>query len=284
MLLKKGLNITDVGDSFEFEFGDNIGKITSRMLPMLLGESRFNSVGYAVLDRAKMLAFSEIDHWYKARGSIAEHLVNEYLKAFYKAKKKVDIELKHFDMTSFQGYDMFHESYSYGNSRFGGTPDLAIIKPTEHRATVEVKSKNTKHYDFIVNRKEIPLEELRQGQQLAYLSKTDTLIMGYVFFTDFQEELIIDAVKDDTSGSFNGESLAKLLQFDFRNVIVKISFHTIDRDNIEVLMESAYSTLHTFVENKVIPKKYFNMDEIDLLLDYIEKGNDIPEEELFDSF
>lgn len=289
MLLKKGLRIKDAGDSFEFDFSNSkIGKVTSRMLPILLGENKFQSIGYGILDRAKMLGFSEIEQWYMARGSIAEHLVLEYLKAFYKATKGIEVDLKAFEISDYEGYDMFNESYKYGSKKFGGTPDIAITNPLEHRATVEVKSKNVKHYEYIVNRKIIPVDELRQGEQLAYLSKASSLIMAYVFFTDDQETQIKNILKTDnkavSNGNYDGEALANLLDFNYKNVIIKISFNKVDRDRIEGLMDYAYETLHSTIESSLVPKEYFSKKEIIILEEYIEKGNEINEDTMFESF
>ena len=95
-------------------------KVTSRRFPNLLGENRFNSVGYTILEMFKLLQREEIKAWYTIRGAVAEHFVNEYLKGgFYENTK---FETVTFAPQQFKYYDQFYGK----NDKFGGVIDIAI--------------------------------------------------------------------------------------------------------------------------------------------------------------
>lgn len=154
MKLVKGLQIQELENDFKFEF-KSLKKITSTKLPELLGLNQWNTIGQAILERARMLEYEGIDPFYTVRGSIAESLAYDYLVHYYKSKHQVDIDLRTFNQKDFRGYDFYNEidNPKIANDKFGGVPDIVLSKPAEFRSTIEVKSKNIKAYEYIVNQK-----------------------------------------------------------------------------------------------------------------------------------
>lgn len=274
MKLKDDLKIINDIENEVYVFEDLKGitpkKITSRMFPILLGENAFNSTGYGILERANLLVYvDDFDKWYGLRGEIAEIIAVKMLKDFYKHKHNVEIELKTFEPKQFKGYDMFHESYSYGNKDFGGVPDLTITNPKEHRAVIEVKSKNMKNYEWIFGDKDnhqVPEAEKMQGEQLAWLGRTDKLLMLYVFFTNEQEEIIKEALKNKQQAI----DVINKHNWSYRTVKTVFKPYDLDLDQVHRFMLTAKSTLDSSIKSGTISHHHFNKKETEIIEAYIE--------------
>lgn len=266
MKLKKDVMFTYDEDSKSYVFhigsGVKIKKVTSRMFPILIGENKFNGVGYGVLDRVGLLDFEPIDPFYAVRGAIAEYFVYHYLKNTYK-KHGIDLIMKAFN-TKASGYDVFKS-----NERFSGVPDIGISKPDKHRAVVEVKSKNMKSYEYIIDKKEVPNEEVLQGKMLSHLSKVDKLLMAYVFFTDEQEKLIKDNMgKIKDINDFNVEGFCKFINLNVSDVMLSdetIIRYDINHDETLGYMNKAYENLHRIAKDGVIHASHFTEQEQEYL-------------------
>lgn len=284
MKLIRGLKIKKENDNYVFDFS-NIGtpkKITSRVFPMLLGKNMYNSPGYAVLDRARMISFTDIDSWYKFRGELAEKLAYDYIKAYYKSVENVDVDLKSFNVEDFKGYDMFDMSYgSRGNETFGGVPDIAISKPREHRAIIEVKSKNISRYENIVVEKQIPEEELLQARLLGYLSRVDKVIMAYVFLTNEQEENIKSLLKENPGA--NVDDYIKDNNLTFKDFEIRIALRNVEREEMHILTRQAQNELEGLLNSGSIPKHKFNSFELGVLDEYIKKSEE-EQDDIFETF
>ncbi|MCK9319546.1 hypothetical protein, partial [Methanoculleus sp.] len=187
MKLKDGINFEFDSETrnYKFDFSNaKVKKVTSRAFPILLGKNQYNSIGYGVLERCGFIDFEPIEKWYTVRGAIAEQFAYDYILETY-TKHGIDIKMKAMSPKMFKGYDAFPN-----NEKFGGVPDIGISEPQDQRAVIEVKSKNIKKYDELIEKTIYPLEEVLQGKQLACLSKVNKLLMVWVFFTDKQENLI----------------------------------------------------------------------------------------------
>lgn len=263
MNLKHSIKITKYDkDNFYFDFsGLKVKKITSRMLPNLLGFNNFNSVGSSFLDRYGLIEFSDIEEWYKVRGEIAEKLAHEYLIRFFQNRNE-EIELKKHTLQMYQGYDMFHPSYNWGNEHFGGVPDITI-KGNENYV-VEVKSKNMKYFGYIVEQKNIPKEELYQGFHLASLMNYTKVIMAYVFFNDEQEELI----KKLTNERKTANDILLETELGLTNVVIRLAIRDVSKE-IKELQQRAKKELHRCFEQGEIPIRYFSEEEQEQLKELV---------------
>lgn len=239
-----------------------VGKVTSRMFPILINKNQFQGVGYAVLDRVGFLESEAIEEWYTVRGALGEWLANLYLKNMIKKYKGVDITTKLFKPSDFPYYDMFYKS----NEKFGGVVDIGISEPLEYRGCVEVKSKNIKDYDH--EKKSIKYEneeEILQGKMLAVLSKVDTLYMAWVFFTNEQEDKIKKAteliVKNNKLNAFDVEKLVAHLGLSIDNVVVSVKKYDVNREEILNQMETAHRNLHRIISLGSIDIAHFTPTE-----------------------
>jgi hypothetical protein len=258
-------------DAYEFDFSQSkkVGKITSRLFPILLGKNGFNGIGYGILDRVGFLEREEIDPYYTVRGAVGEYMVNLFIIDSYK-KRGIDIVTKQFSsMISYDGGRTFYGNDLFKkNERFGGVVDIGISSPDEYRATIEVKSKSMKDLEYIITKNYVPEEEILQGLQLAYLSNSMKLLMVYIFFTPKQEEnlkLLVPTIKN--VNNFDIKELVDGLRWELKDFTIKPIPYKVDRQQVEKDMEQAYTTLHTTVESGVIPREYFREKEITYLND-----------------
>lgn len=267
MKLKNDLKIEKKDEYYVFEFDETkVKKITSRMFPILLNKNSFQSVGYGILERANMLVFEQIDEFYQVRGSIAELISANLLRDLYKAKHKVDIDLKTYEVSQFKGYDMFNIEYKWGNKHFGGVPDMVISQPKEYRTLFEIKSKNIKYYENIAGNKQVPEEELLQAKHLGYLSKTNKIGMVYVFFNDKQESEIKELME---KGIKTAIDIVEKLNLTYKTVKTKVLYYDIDFDDVLDDMMLAKDILDTAIERGMIHESKFNKKEIEALNKYI---------------
>lgn len=271
MIIKSGTKITYDENNFYFDVvGKKVGKITSRVLPNLLGYNNFISIGEAFLDRFGLLVFQDIEKWYAVRGEMGEILALEYLKKYFEVNNILDLiqgSFKTYKLQDFKGYDMFNIEYAWGNEFFGGVPDITI-KTIDKSYLVEVKSKNMKNYDYIVGQKQIPKQELLQAQHLGTLMTYSDIIMVYVFFTDEQEELIKTLVEQ----GLNALEILKQLNLSISNVKVKIAIRDVEHEQTSNLQERAKNELHKCFDGGFIPRRYFNEDEILMLEQYADEN------------
>jgi len=279
--LKKDVLFTYDEDSKSYVFhissGVKVKKVTSRMFPILIGKNTFNGVGYGVLDRVGLLDFEPIDPFYAVRGAIAEYFVYHYLKNTYK-KHGIDLIMKAFN-TKASGYDVFKS-----NERFSGVPDIGISKPDKYRAVVEVKSKNIKSYEYIIDKKEVPEEEVLQGKMLSHLSKVDKLLIAYVFFTDEQEEAIkraMHTIKD--VNDFDVPEFCARIILGLNQVILNdktIIKYDINHEEVLDDMNVAYENLHRIAKDGVIHASHFTVQEQEYLDNLLLERSGVKEEEL----
>jgi len=250
-LKSEKISYDELSQSYIFDFENvRIGKVTSRMYPILLGKNNWNGIGYAVLDRCKLLAKEEIDPFYMVRGALAEILVDEYIQHNYK-RLGIEVVTKRFTPESVN-YDMFPK-----DAKFGGVVDIGISKPEDKRAVVEVKSKNVKDLYRISKQGDLAIEEVMQGKFLATMSNVKKLIMAYVFFSDKQES----DIKNMMNTTQNVDEIYKALNINFQDYEYFLKSFEIDRDEILESMELAYDNLHRIVEQKMIHKSFFNDNE-----------------------
>ena len=163
---------------------------------------------------------------------------------------------------------MFNSSYNWGDEDFGGVPDMVISKPSEYRTLFEVKTKNIKSYEWIVDKGLIPQEELYQSYHLGYLSKTPKVSMVYVFFTDEQEEKIKHLIAIDVK---KPQDIIDQLELTYRNTKIKIFTYDLDRADVFLDMQASKLEIDTAVSNGKIHKTKFRADELMILDDYIDK-------------
>ncbi len=277
MKLKEHIEVRYDGDNkvyvFDFSQAKKIGKVTSRMFPILLGRSDWNGIGSGVLDRCGFLEFEKIDPYYTVRGAVGEYLVKKYIEESY-AKKNLSIVLKSFTPAS-SGYDNFKK-----NERFGGVLDLAISSPEELRAVIEVKSKSMKDYLKIAENGNYPKEEVMQGEQLATLSLVDKLLMAYIFFNEVQEQNLRNSMATiDNVENFNVEELVKGLSWQPKDFTFHIKKIQVNREEVQKEMDKAYETLHRIIKLGSIHEMHFTNKEQEALDSHIKFKNGEPMEE-----
>ena len=226
MKLKVGQKVTYENDHYKFSGDIWRKKVTSRAFPSLIGKNKWESKGHAILERFSILRKEYIDPYYMVRGAIAEIFVYEHLMNL-----SDDYTLITWNAEREQ-YDNFH-----GNLKFGGLVDIAIARPLEKKAVVEVKSKGMMSYNKVV-REHGNIEEVLQGKFLTELAKVNKLVMAYVFFTDDQENTIKDYISRDVVDGYEiDDTIIKrfLEKFKWTYKVVKILLfeNEVDADLLE---------------------------------------------------
>ena len=262
---------------FDFDQTKAPKKISSRMTPILLGLNKFQSNGYGILERLRMLEQEpDIDTWYKIRGALAEYFAEkEILKEF--ADDVLDsVKTKHFRTSQFKWSDQFHPDYKWGNDKYSGCVDIAITEPIEAKSVVEVKGKSVdgrkwvesamgKHGDdFPYND-----DEGLQGMQLSELSKVDNLFMAYVFFPPSIEEKIktissqfinVEDYTDDVIKEILELTLIKQSDLDYL-----FKYYEVNHSRIQGMMERAYENVQRAWKSGNIAKVLFSDEENEYL-------------------
>jgi hypothetical protein len=258
---------------FEFDKGKKPKKVASRFLSILLGKNSFNTIGYGILERNRVLEpEGDIDTWYKIRGAIAEYFAEKELHKQFKTIP--NFTTKRFATNQFKWYDQFHEDYKWGNDKWGGTVDIAIPQPDTVRAVVEVKGKTLEKRDFLdktwkgVEKQPSYMyqdDEILQGLQLGHLSKVDNLFMCYVLFPKAIEERLKTIATEFTHvENYTDEDvlraleMTKITQDDLTYVFKHVK---IDHDKVQELMQTAYDNLQRHSKSGAIPKLFFSEEE-----------------------
>ena len=257
-----------LGVEFRYEDGNYIferkyakrKKITSRLYPDLLGKNQYTSIGHSILERFSLLEKEEIDPFYSVRGELAERLALRYIKDLYKKIYNMNIECRTWDKDEVK-YDNFRHLQNYG-----GLIDIAITSPEEHIAVVEVKSKNMDKFKSI-ERSQGNIEEVMQGEYLAYLSAVDKYIMIYAFFSNDQEKMIHAFISKDCASGYEIEEkiiATKLLQqYDWLYKSIKFQYftNTVDKAKMKTELEECKQKLDAFEESGVISETLFDKEE-----------------------
>ena len=283
-LKNSNLKIDFDGQHFTFDLDTSKQrKITSRRFPNLIGENQWNSVGSEILDMFYQIESEAFDNYYTIRGLVAEDIAEKYLKQWVKSQKGIDVEIKHFAPQDFKGYDQFST-----NQFFGGVVDIAIVAPKEERSITEVKGKNIKKLAEV--EKERPSEEVRQGEQLAYMSVVPKYNMLYVFFNDLQEQRMKNmADKIIASGKKIGDvcykdkdAIIKVLSISINDVEVRLYPYELNRLETEQRMKKAYMEVMEFKKSKKIHVSKFTMEETNYLKSFGKKP--LSDDELFKKY
>lgn len=274
MKLIKGTkaNYNAISKTYTFEFSKDVQpkKVSSRMFPCLIGKNNFNSIGYAILERNRLIEFEEIDKYYTVRGAIAEHMVNNELRKQFKETQGVNLITKSFTPKQFKMYDQFDMSYKWGNDKFGGVCDIAVTSPEKFRCTVEVKSKSQSAYDYIVTKGKLPEEEVLQGMQLAVLSKVNFLIMAYVFFPpNIEKNLKIVVTPMLDVDKINVEEIMTNIGLKPQYVDFHFKRFVINTYEVQKQMDIAYDNLMRHTTSGSIPVIMFNDEERSYLDEFI---------------
>ena len=255
--LKKEVGVSYDSEKFLYTFQNvdtnKMKKVFSRSFPCLLGKNKYESIGKTILERYGAIEKEQIDPYYLTRGDLAEKLVYDYLKSFYQEKLKIELTLNTWEKKDIN-FDNFGR-----NEKFGGMIDIAISKPKDFRAVVEVKSKSMKDLETIKESKGNE-EEVMQGLFLSYLSKVDKCLMAYVFFTPEQEQEI-------KKGNLN---------FTYKDVTILMFKHMVDFPKMDTLTKVAYSTVSLFAKNISIASEYFSTSENQYLQSFVNGGLDLP--------
>ncbi len=285
MKLKEHIEVGYDKDSrayvFDFSQAKKIGKVTSRMFPILIGKNGFNGIGYGILDRCGFLESEPFDPYYTVRGAIGEYFVHEYVKEMY-GKRGVEVETVLFSsMISYDGGKTFYGNDLFKkNDRFGGVVDIAIAKPTEARAVIEVKSKSKKDFEYIAVKGNYPEEETLQGMQLACLSKVDKLLMAYIFFSEIQEKNLKALMPTiENVNNFNVKELVDGLRWTVKDFDIHIKKFAVNLEDIQRDMDKAYDNLHRSVKLGSIHEMHFNNNEVAYLDNLIREKTGQPIEE-----
>ena len=270
MKLKNGIKVSkNVQGDYIFEQLINAKnkKITSRAFACLLGKNTFESAGKTILERCNMVEKEAIDPYYTVRGSVGEHLIEDYFIDVYKKYKKLDLKIMSWDAKAVN-FDNFSK-----NADFGGLLDRAIAEPKEERAVIEVKSKSLKDFAFIDGKKGVE-EEVLQGKFLSTLSKTETCHMAYIFFDEQQETLLKNYVKDlinlgENVNNINAREVIKALNWRYELFKIKVYKHTVDFNEMNELMQESNRVLRESIQSGVISSEQFTINEINYLDDLV---------------
>lgn len=210
-------------------------KIYTSKFGNYLGLNKFQSAGDTFLLDMKIIEDDPFNPLYTIRGEKGEEIVNRYLtecgKDFTWFGKEYQ-EKKIFDI--------------FENAVFGGVPDC-ICKSNDKKTAriIEVKTKNIKDYNYL-NR---PQEEHKAQAQLgAYLSNCEGAFVVYVFFTNEQEQAMMD-------GTYNFER-------EYKNVInnrqIKFFDTFYEEGLVQEQMSQAYAIYNEFFTTKRIPLEFIS--------------------------
>lgn len=284
MKIKFGTKVEKTDKGFVFDVSHaNRGKITSRVLPDLLGKNSFTTVGEAILERFGFLEKGHFEEWYSVRGRVGELLANEYIKAFLKHKGIEYKKIHAYELNMFKGFDMFHPSYKHGHEVFGGTPDMLVEKEDrKENMLIEVKTKNISNYNYIVSQDGAPETETLQAHYLGYMTKSKEYALIYVFMTDEQETMLKKITP--MASNLTDELLMEKLGFNIKNTVIRMSIREVDRDLISNKMKKAESILDDFEETGLLPYELLEKADIVAIEEYIEKSEEDITENMFETF
>lgn len=237
-------------------------KISSRAVPTLLGYNQWQSVGKGVLDRLGLLEYEKIDAYYTVAGEIAEYLADDFLHSQYR-EYGVKIETKRFQ-SSFKGSNgiWYGNNLYKSNPKFSGVNDIGISSPDFARANVEVKSKSMKSYEYIINRNQIPAEELLQGEVLSTLAKSEKLIMLYVFYPEVVENMIREYVPEiEDINEYDISYILKQVRVYIADIKIVPINYKVDFEKTQNAMEQAHQVVEKYAISGELPIDLFSVDD-----------------------
>ena len=227
-------------------------KVTSTTFPGLIGKNKWQSKGVTILERSNLLVKEDIDQYYTLRGNIAERFVMAYL---------YDLELG-YELVTWNAEEVKYDNFKH-NQKFGGLIDIAIARPTDKRAVVEVKSKGMDSYKRVMAERG-NVEEVLQGKFLSQMANVNKLIMAYVFFPPERESELAHAFgREIVEGiKISDKQITDFIEkHRWSYKVVTIELMEFEVEDLTEEMEHAHKELEQFRETAKIPEKYFRAED-----------------------
>lgn len=213
-------------------------KITGSRVGKILGVDEYDKRGDCLLSMFGLIK-TDVDEFYQVRGEIAENIVDTFFK------RKFDTI--HYNPKE-MNYDMFKD-----NNMFGGVIDVELPKV---KTLIEVKAKNIKDYDKVLNYG-VKSQEL-QGQFYGYLKGYEYIVMAWVFFDNDLEDLI----KQQMQNSKQGLPTRKFNKNDLKNIKIITRKINVNKESLEPQLIQAYNYAKWCFDNKRIPLEDINNETL----------------------
>lgn len=237
--------------------------VSSHTLVDINGKNQFTSIGKVVLQMFGLLEYVPIEEWYTVRGGIVEHLTEEYIrKVIYPGE---ELEIESYELSDFEGFNQFREQLP-----FSGVLDKAIVKP--FRMPIEIKSKDTGKYEWIVDKGQEPEMEVLQGKQLASLWGSDQSLMIWGFVPDDLEKYIREAMELKILDGFQTyrygsevtdyAALCEALEIKMEDLKWHHQFYTVNEEELRIYRSRALEIRQQVLESRRIPKVWFTHQEL----------------------
>lgn len=236
--------------------------ISSHTLVNLVGLNKFSSIGKQLLSSFGFLERSPIPPYQQHKGGIIEYFTDQYLAEVYGDTLK----LESFELDQFENYNQFPDE-----APFTGALDKYIHIPV--KLPIEVKSKEMKDYNWIVEQGNWPIEQLTQGANQAVLAGADKYMMVYGFIKPGTSKYLQAIFKEDMwiFGNDYARAVEALgLKYDMFEFAHKI--FDADRRKIIKYREQALTSVLEVHTHKRIPKKYFKANELSAIKSKIKES------------
>lgn len=242
-------------------------RLSAHNFAYVMGASKWNSKGKAILNIMGTLKSDFFDDYYGYRGDVAEKLVVQHIEKTYKPQFP-NLKLDTWKKEQFKkdSYNQFPNSKKFSamldigmtldSIKFAETKDLSL------KVNVEIKSKSMKMYEEIIEKKNYPKEEVLQGQFSSTLCGLSKVSMAWVFFTEEQENQL------KYLHSVNEEFVD---QIPLNNVVIKMINFSFDIEEMKSDMNQCFEDVCECIRTGIIPMEYFSKEERADILRYNEK-------------
>lgn len=205
-------------------------KITGSRVGKLMGVDPFDLKGDCVAEMFGIVK-TEVNEFYKVRGDLAENVATLFYKRIFN-------DVIHHNPKDCK-WDLFADIKGYG-----GVIDIEIPSA---KTLIEVKAKNMKDYDKVVN-DGVPSQEI-QGKFYGVLKKYNYVLMFWCFFDDELE----NKIKEQMELNKIGFPIEKFTKEDFQNIKYFEKEIQVNAEELKPQFRQAYDYYKWCFDNRKIP-------------------------------
>lgn len=233
--------------------------ISSHTLVDLCGLNKWASPGSALLRMFGFLEKEKIDPYQTLKGGLVEHFADTYLYELYGDA----LDLESFTLSQFVNFNQFPESVP-----FSGALDKLLRAPI--KLPIEIKAKEIKAWNEIVEKDMWPNDHRVQGMNQALFVKASRFMMVYGFLTEeaslllrkYVDNKIITEIFGTDEFNYDFKKIAETLGFTYDMFRFAHKIFETDVNEIESYRMKALNLYNNFKETKAISKSYFKPAEL----------------------
>ena len=257
-----------------------IPSISSHTLVNLNNLNKYSTTGrtllqlFGLLDKKK----TEIEPYQEHKGGIVEVFASRYLREQYGER----INLEDYTVKQFANYNQFYDEENNNpdspnykvnpNNVFTGVLDKLMREPI--KIPIEVKSKEIREYERIVEHGIYPKDQLLQGNNQGVLANADQYMMLYGFITKPLKDYLTEVFKRDLWIWKNDYAQAvEDLGIKYTDIIFHHKVFDTDERIVKAYRKKALDLYNNVIENRRIPRSAFNASELLQIKNFINKTN-----------